>query len=265
MKYFVVADVHGFYTKMMDALAAKGYDKDNPEHIIVSLGDVFDRGDEPYSMLMFFNSIPRDRKILIRGNHEDLLEDALVRHDFRPHDHHNETDKTVEMLYMHEHQDEVGPIPTFDKCEWLLRWAPFKQYISELQDYAIVDKYIFVHGWLPDSFWTRKSEDDMTFLEDTDWWDWRDSRWTNGMRAWHNGWKCKDYTVVCGHWHTSFGNSHYHHSGVEFIDSKRDYEEYAGFKVEPYENFNPFIDDGIIALDGCVAYSGQVNVFTFEA
>lgn len=262
MKYFVVSDVHGYYTKMREALAAKGYDKDNPEHVIISLGDIFDRGDEPYEMLMFFNSIPRDRKILVRGNHEDCLDDALVRHDFKAHDHHNGTDATVKLLYQHEHPEEAGQIvPTFDMCEWLLKWEPYKQYVSEMQDYAIVGKYIFVHGWLPDVFWCRNLKGDIEYLEKMDWTDWRDARWTNGMRAWHNGFRVDGYTVVCGHWHTSWGNSRYHHSGVEFINPNYDY---AADNVVPYENFNPFIDEGIIAIDACTAYSGQVNVFTFE-
>ena len=238
---------------MIDAVTAKGYDKDNPEHIIISLGDIFDRGDEPYEMLKFFNSIPRDRKILVAGNHEDLLEDALVRRDFLSHDHHNETDKTVKMLYKHEHPDEDWIATTFDMCDWMIKWEPYKQYVSELQDYAVVGKYIFVHGWIP--YWC-KSPDNLARADRADW---RDARWTNGMRAWHNGIRIDDYTIVCGHWHTSYGNSHYHHSGIEFINPKIDY----GNSV-PYENFNPFIDEGIVALDGCTAYSGRVNVFTFE-
>ncbi len=250
--YFIVTDVHSFYSKMIKALTDAGYDKDNPDHIFVSLGDLFDRGDESYEMLMFVNSIPGDRKILIRGNHEDCLEDALVRHSFRTYDYHNQTDKTVKAFYQHEHPDEnLDLVPTFDICEWVLKWEPYKQYISELEEYAVINsQYVLVHGWLP--YWIN----DFKALELADRADWRDARWTNGMKDWHNGHKIKGYTVVCGHWHTSYGHCKYHHDGVQFIDPEYDYE---AFGITPYENFDPFVDDGIIALDACTAYSGQVN------
>ena len=71
MKYFVVADVHGFYDKMIKALKDAGFDRDNPEHIFVSLGDLFDRGDQAVKCLEFVMSLNPARRILIRGNHED--------------------------------------------------------------------------------------------------------------------------------------------------------------------------------------------------
>lgn len=46
MKYFIVSDVHSFYDEMMTALNESGFDKTNPDHIFVSLGDLLDRGDQ---------------------------------------------------------------------------------------------------------------------------------------------------------------------------------------------------------------------------
>ena len=66
------------------------------------------------------------------------------------------------------------------------------------------------------------------------------------MEEWHNKNTIQDKTIVCGHWHCSYGNSRFHDEGEE------DFSEDA--------NFNPFIDNGIIALDGCVAYSNKINV-----
>ena len=64
-KYFVVTDVHSYFTLMKDALEQAGYDKANPNHIFVSCGDLLDRGDESAAILTFVNSIPKSRKILI--------------------------------------------------------------------------------------------------------------------------------------------------------------------------------------------------------
>jgi hypothetical protein len=39
MKYFVIADPHGFYDEMIKALDEAGFDKDNEDHWLVSCGD----------------------------------------------------------------------------------------------------------------------------------------------------------------------------------------------------------------------------------
>ena len=71
--YFVVSDVHSFYNEMMYALVKAGFDKDNKNHIFVSLGDLLDRGPDAVKCLEFVNSLPVERKILIKGNHERLM------------------------------------------------------------------------------------------------------------------------------------------------------------------------------------------------
>ena len=78
MKWFIFADVHGYYEELMNALNKKGFEIDNPNHGIISLGDLLDRGKEAVKCLQFVNSLPDDRKILIRGNHEDLLVRAMI-------------------------------------------------------------------------------------------------------------------------------------------------------------------------------------------
>lgn len=44
MRYYVVADVHGFYTEMISALSEKGYFEDKSPHKLIICGDLFDRG-----------------------------------------------------------------------------------------------------------------------------------------------------------------------------------------------------------------------------
>ena len=64
---------------MIDALNNSGFDRNNCEHIFVSLGDLLDRGPDPIKCLEFVNSLPEDRRILVRGNHEDLMEEMIAR------------------------------------------------------------------------------------------------------------------------------------------------------------------------------------------
>ena len=78
MKYFVSGDIHGFYDVWQNALKDKGFDLNNPEHKIILCGDLFDRGSQPKEIIEFVLK-HKDKVILIRGNHEDLMEQMIER------------------------------------------------------------------------------------------------------------------------------------------------------------------------------------------
>ena len=44
MRYYAVADVHGYYTQLIDALKDKGFFEDEEPRKLVVCGDLFDRG-----------------------------------------------------------------------------------------------------------------------------------------------------------------------------------------------------------------------------
>ena len=73
--YFAISDIHGFYYPMHRSLYKAGFRKTNPDHILIVCGDIFDRGPDSVKVYNFLKSLPRDRRILIRGNHEFLLRD----------------------------------------------------------------------------------------------------------------------------------------------------------------------------------------------
>ena len=148
MKYFIVSDVHSFYDEMMKALGDAGYDRNNPDHVFVSLGDLFDRGNKAVECLEFVNSLPKENKILICGNHEDCMVDAIVKRKFSRHDYHNKTNETVEQFYKHYNPDKPVLVWKNDLLDWMSGFTEYKKYESDLQDYAIVGNNIFVHGWI---------------------------------------------------------------------------------------------------------------------
>ena len=76
------------------------------------------------------------------------------------------------------------------------------------------------------------------------------------MAAWQNPeYRIKDKTIICGHWHCSWGWSHIRQERKEFPNkSKNDWQK----------SFDPFFDDGIIAIDSCCAYSGKLNVIILK-
>ncbi|MBQ8287714.1 MAG: metallophosphoesterase [Clostridia bacterium] len=80
-KLFVVSDIHGHATLMKQALTDAGFNPQDPSHLFICCGDCFDRGSENRAVLEYIQSLPR--KVLIRGNHEDLLAQVLRDEEVR--------------------------------------------------------------------------------------------------------------------------------------------------------------------------------------
>ena len=53
MKYYVAADIHGFYSIFRESLEQAGYFSDKGESRLVILGDLFDRGNEAKELQEF--------------------------------------------------------------------------------------------------------------------------------------------------------------------------------------------------------------------
>ena len=258
---FCLTDIHSFYDKAMEALNKQGFDIDNEDHILVVCGDLLDRGPDAEKCLEFVNSVPEDRKILIIGNHEDLLVEALDRGRFWAHDVRNGTVDTVAQLSGIPYEDiMMSELTAFGACDKVKNIPSLKQYLESCVDYAVVGEYVFVHGWIPARF---KDGMPITALDrnNGDWkdGDWENARWLNGMAEWKWN-RLTNKTIVCGHCHCSWGHAYLHNDGVEFAD---EYYVNDGEK-QPVNRFDPFIDDGIIAFDSCVAYSEEMYCVKLE-
>ena len=97
-KYFITSDTHSYYSILMKTLKKKGFDINNQDHIFVLVGDLFDRGDESLELYNWIKSLPKERRILIRGNHEYLFRDMVNRGYAESHDEHNCTNETLYQL-----------------------------------------------------------------------------------------------------------------------------------------------------------------------
>lgn len=250
MRYYVVADVHGFYTQFSHALRDKGYFEDYGPKKIIVCGDLMDRGKEAKELQSFvLEHIATDDIILVRGNHEDLFEDLATKDGgmLYSHHEHNGTWQTGIQL------TGMNPNVAFEYSNLFaaqLKQTPFyTQIIPKMVPYYETEHYVFVHGWIPTA--TRKGEHKYS----PNWrtmsaGKWKEARWANGMKyACEYGITEPGKTIVCGHWHTSYGHSKIEGKGDEF-----------GFAAD----FSPFYAEGIIALDGCTAYSGIVNCIVVE-
>lgn len=193
--------------------------------------------------LHFVNSLPDNRKILIRGNHEDLMEDAINRDCFYGYDESNGTMYTVLQLVGEKTFYDGHGLLAMQNCE---EW---NTYIKSCRNYYETNNSILVHGWIPcEEEWEFHNTN---FLF-SDFWregDWEGARWYNGMDMWKNGIVVNNKTIYCGHWHTSYGHAVFHKEGTQWGEDAL---------------FTPFIDKGIVALDACTAHSKFVNCFVVE-
>ncbi len=254
MKYFVIADPHGFFTIMHDALITNGFDENNPNHKLIICGDLMDRGKEARKMQEYILSLlEKDNVILVRGNHEDLMLDMLDDIDNDPfsiaYSHHasNKTLDTAFQLTGKKLRDLYDDAASVSRA---LSATPFvRKIIPQMLNYYETEHYVFVHGWIPYEVDPKEGYRAKNLQETTDT-DWANSRWENGMSlAIECGVIIPDKTIVCGHWHTSFG-----HRLVGRIKNE--------FGTD--EDFSPFYADGIIALDACTSHSKKINCIVID-
>ena len=142
-KLFVVTDIHGHCTLLKAALEKAGYDRRDPEHLLICCGDYFDRGEENKEVLQFFERQPR--AVLLRGNHEDLLLELLRTGKVLPHNYINGTMQTLEDFFGKYFIDPVDDSIDFSgKTRTVDRLCEF---IDGTVDYFETENYVFVHGW----------------------------------------------------------------------------------------------------------------------
>ncbi len=278
-KYFITSDIHSFFSIFKRALDNAGWQQNNPDHILIVAGDLFDRGNETNQLLNFVQSLG-DRFIYVKGNHEDLIEDCVyeLSSGINIGSHHisNGTVKTISQICnIGEFEiysyicDKVMQQTIHDKMKPILEWIRNKSV-----DYVEIGDYIITHGWIPiiptstniygqpnkyafDPDWDKSIDFSKATIDEINNHNrkWYSARWLNGMDCWKQGITVPDKTIICGHYHCSWGWSHIRQKYKEFPNkSNKNFSK----------SFQPFIDKGIIALDACTAYSGICNVFVID-
>jgi len=247
MKYYITADVHGFYTLLHNALTTAGFFEDSEPNKLVVLGDLFDRGAEALKMQEFILSLMEDnRVILIKGNHEDLFTELATKDHGAAYSHHVSNGTYDTALQLTGFSTSAAGRRPYGFADAARRTPFFKQIIPSMVDYYETEHYVFVHGWIPCVY----ENGELSYI--TDWRnagkdEWASARWYNGMDAAQT---CmEEKTILCGHWHASYGHFKFEQKGSEF---------------GPDADFSPFYGNRIIALDACTALSRRVNVVVLE-
>lgn len=232
-KIFAVSDIHGFFTEMKKALDNAGFDPQNPQHLLVSCGDAMDRGNQPREVIEFLNGLPN--KVLICGNHEILMQDAIRRKCFLMHDFHNGTANTAYDFCTKENAGLMSHAQILGE----LRDDPeYQKYMSLLVNYFETERYIFVHSWIPGGKdWRSASQSK-----------WNKAFWGNPFDIAAVVGNKTGKTIVHGHWHNSTG---WWQKGIG-----SEFDEDACFDIIEH--------DGCIGLDACTAWTHKVNVLVLE-
>ena len=256
-KYFITSDIHSFYEPLILELNKKGFDINNDENILIVCGDLFDRGPDSLKIYEYIKSLPKNRRILIRGNHEYLFIDLLHKDIPNYFDYTNGTFKTLNDLTNKIYLNWSDLVHD-EKLKEIEKWILSDEWI----DYYETNNYIFTHAFIPlsiddSSYFRHMYNVDERFLSFND--NWRESLPEEFENAtWGCPWKMAKTglnktgkTIVCGHWHTSdFFNN------LKSLKIKYDiYKKNPIFKSKKYK---------IIGLDACTVATNKVNVLVLN-
>ena len=262
MKFFVVSDIHSFLGPFKKALEEKGFDPENEQHYIVSCGDLFDRGPDSEEVLHYIMQLPR--KILVKGNHDSLLEECCMREFPYHYDSSNGTVRTIQDI------GDMGMGYTFDEC-CQRTWNKTARYRELLVNYFETQNYIFVHSWIPTevTYDERASKPwhqiGKTYSYKEEWRtatekEWEEAMWGNPFILASQDLNKTGKTIVFGHWHCSAGHSMLQATKISENESESPISEFEDDAIwEPC-----YFKNNTIGIDRCTAHTGKVNVLVLE-
>ncbi len=265
MRYFVVSDVHSCHDDFFAALSMAGYDPQDEEERLVFLGDLFDRGPQPIECFRDIRRIPRRHRILIRGNHEDLLLRALKTGDCTSADMQN---GTVDTLRAFAHRtdrirDALALRFAIEERYPLMEWLES----DEWQDYFEAGPFLFVHASFP-----VQAECGGEIIEEFDWRrpssgvhpDWSAARWPDPLEFSKSSPFRKERergtVLVAGH----RPNQQYWRRKFSLKEKDSPSEEDINLFIQNKHREDIYFDDHFIGLDGGCHFSGQMNVLVID-
>jgi len=258
MKYFVCSDIHGDWKAFQKSIKACQYDKDNSNHQLIVIGDLFGRAtDSSQDILNLYYYLTKDvhvnTPIIIHGNHENILEIAMKRGYCDSLDVYNGEDKTVAALggvTRYEARTHYGVQQAWEQHPEFVHW------LESLPHYYETENFIFTHGTLP-LLWNNLDDadeivDDWRKADAIDWVvaEWAETdEWIDKVERCN----CVDRllngkTLVFGHW------------GTFLLRGIEDNIQPARGDCDIW-----FSADGhYIGLDGTTALSHQVNMLVID-
>jgi serine/threonine protein phosphatase 1 len=76
MAQYVIGDIHGEIDKLEQIIDKINYDSSQDK--LIFLGDYIDRGAESYQVYKYIRELDNGKNIFLRGNHEEMMIDAVL-------------------------------------------------------------------------------------------------------------------------------------------------------------------------------------------
>lgn len=255
-KLFVVSDIHGHYTELIESLNKAGFDEKNDNHLLVVCGDNFDRGRENVEVYKYLKRLDEENKaVILRGNHDTMFIYYLDGTVISPFNYrYNGTNETFA-----DFLQETAPFESWcllsegidnptvrDFANWLhyargtinTEYPELLQWLKDRPYYFETTKHIFTHASID-----TQAEDWHIPQYRT----WEELTWDDGAffgRKINN----TDKTVVIGHYSTRALRKMYNYD----------------LENEDLDSILIRDDKRIIALDSCTILSHKINVLVLE-
>lgn len=263
-KYFVFSDVHGEYNALIRSLEEAGYERNNPTHKLVSLGDEFDRGPDSRKI---YNFLTQNHAICVKGNHDvmfqEYLEKGMDGEYVLFNILHNGLGETIKSFSgLQDNQFSINVLDEISKK--IQRGADILQWLQQLPLYYETDSFIFVHAGINPNLidWHKTTEHYAL-------WDIEDS---------HKPCPNTNKVIIFGHHHAFRVRAAGEKEGHQEIDMSKVKIQGKGKTCAPdgrmryctpvsYGNkdeHRPYIIGNKIAIDGCTNLTKKVNVLVIE-
>lgn len=188
-KYFVFSDIHGEFDALQNNLIKMGFDIDNDDHVLFSLGDLFDRGPASDLVLDFMLDMwGKNRFIGIYGNHDAMLsgflrDDRAVRFNLiyngLAETINQLSNRTRSAISLHDLRVDI-------KEDITKAYPKLEEFLLSMKESIQFGKFIFTHAGY-------RTDDGK---------DWDVDHWADTPTFVVN-FKDPHHTYVFGHWHAS--------------------------------------------------------------
>ena len=247
-KIFACSDIHGHATILKESLKQAGFEVGNKNHLLVCLGDYFDRGEESLEAFQFLKSLG-DQVVCLYGNHEEFTEKFLEGPVSTFNFIYNGFNKTLDSFLQQTRAFETYSIiknEDFSDDLWYEFTSKSRKKINEnfpdliswiksMPYYFETKNYIFTHGTLDGKAQDWKNPNCS----------WKELTWAKPY-DFTQDFKNIDKTLVLGHINTGMIREQYYN--------------------EDGDNNDIFIrpDGKVIGLDTCTILTKKINILVIE-
>ena len=147
MKYYAIADLHGRYDLLLEAVNKIYSHAGDEDYKIITLGDYIDRGPDSEKIISFLMS-QGDNFVCLKGNHEDMMVQT-IRKPLDPDWWLGNGGNTTMKSYGSEVR--VSPYYGIPPAGWdpHVVYPSHVDWLEQLPLYYETEKQVFVHAGIP--------------------------------------------------------------------------------------------------------------------